>query len=68
LVARADFMFASDANRYVAAVFMLLLVSAPEHIESDELTSFAWWDPSSEMWDGVSPLDAPVVRRCRSHE
>jgi 8-oxo-dGTP diphosphatase len=63
-VARAEFMFDSKATVYIAAVFAVILVNAPELIESDELSEFKWWDPASELCDGLSPLDAEVVRRC----
>lgn len=68
LVARAEFMFGGEATTYLAAVFTVVLDSAPDLVESDELNSFIWWDPTGELWDGLSPLDAEVVRRCLSHE
>lgn len=68
LVARAEFMFGGEATRYLAAVFTLVLGSAPDLVESDELNSFNWWDPAGELWDGLSTLDAEVTRRCLSHE
>jgi len=66
LVASATFTFGGDATTYLAAVFTVLLVSDPELVVSDELTSFLWWDPTTETWDGLSTLDAEVARRCLS--
>jgi 8-oxo-dGTP pyrophosphatase MutT (NUDIX family) len=66
LIARADFMFEGDATRYPAAVFAVALVSTPTLVENEELNSFRWWDPTGEMWDGLSPVDAEVARRCHS--
>jgi 8-oxo-dGTP diphosphatase len=68
LVASAEFTFGGDVNRYLAAVFSIHLDSEPNLVESDELTSFLWWDPSTDVWDSLSPLDAEVVRRLLSHE
>jgi len=68
LVARAEFMFDGAPTIYVAAVLLVVLASAPDIVESDELNSFIWWDPTAEEWDGMSALDAEVVRRCLSHE
>jgi 8-oxo-dGTP pyrophosphatase MutT (NUDIX family) len=65
LVAGAEFTFRGDATKYRAAVFSVILASAPNLIKSDELISFVWWDPSDELWDGLCPLDAEVARRCR---
>lgn len=66
LVASAEFTFRGDATRYLAAVFALSLESEPELVASEELASFVWWDPGSDAWDGLSPLDAEVARRCLS--
>jgi 8-oxo-dGTP diphosphatase len=68
LVARAEFIFGGEATTYLAAVFAVVLGSPPELVQSDELNSFIWWDPTGELWDGLSPLDAEVIRRCLSHE
>jgi 8-oxo-dGTP diphosphatase len=68
LVARAEFKFGGEATKYLAAVFTVVLAGAPELVASDELKSFIWWEPTSEMWDGLCPLDAEVARRCLSHE
>ena len=68
LVARAEFMFGGEATRHLAAVFTVVLSYAPDLVENDELQSFIWWDPSSELWDGLSPLDAEVARRCLLQE
>jgi len=64
-VAQAEFIFGGEARRYLAAVFAVSLSRAPELAESDELTSFIWWDPNGELIKGLSPLDAEVSRRCR---
>jgi 8-oxo-dGTP diphosphatase len=63
-VARAEFTFADDAHTYLTAVFAVTLDSAPAMVESDELVSFVWWDPTGGLLDGASPLDAEVARRC----
>jgi 8-oxo-dGTP diphosphatase len=68
LVARAEFKFGGEATKYLAAVFSIVLDGTPELVASDELKSFLWWEPSSEMWDGLCPLDAEVARRCLSYE
>lgn len=67
LVARAEFMFGGEATRYLAAVFTVVIGSAPHLVESEELNRFIWWDPTGELWDGLSPLDAEVARRCLPH-
>ena len=63
-VARAEFMFESEATMHLAAVFSLLLDGAPDLVENDELSSFMWWDPRAEVLDGLCLLDAEVARRC----
>lgn len=68
LVARAEFMFGDESNRFLAAVFGVALRSAPELVENEELSRFIWWDPTGELWDGMSSLDAEVTRRCFPHE
>jgi 8-oxo-dGTP diphosphatase len=68
LVARAEFMFGYGSTRHVASVFAVLLSSAPNLVVNDELSDFEWWDPTGEVWDGLSPLDAEVARRCLPHE
>jgi 8-oxo-dGTP diphosphatase len=68
LVARAEFKFGGESTMYLAAVFTVVLDDAPELAASDELKSFIWWKPTSEMWDGLCPLDAEVARRCLSYE
>jgi len=62
-VARAEFLFAGEANSHLAAVFAVALCGDPKLVESDELNSFHWWVPTEELWEGVSPLDAEVIRR-----
>jgi 8-oxo-dGTP diphosphatase len=64
LVARAEFLFDGATTRYLAAVFTVVLDGAPDLVESDELNSFIWWDPSGKSSKGMSPLDADVTRRC----
>ena len=64
LVARAEFTFGGGSTRYEAAVFAILLSSAPNLIVSDELNDFEWWDPTGEVGEGFSPLDAEGARRC----
>ncbi len=64
LVAFAEMRYGGDATGYRAAVFSASLGSAPALVESEELSGFRWWNPSSELWDGLSPVDAEVVRRC----
>ena len=68
LVARAEFMFAGASTRHVAAVFAVLLIRAPNLVVNDEMNDFEWWDPTGEVWDGLSPLDAEVARRCLPRE
>lgn len=64
LVARAEFMFGSEATRHLAAVFTVVLGDAPILIENDELSSFMWWEPAGELLDGQCLLDAEIARRC----
>ena len=66
LVARAEFRFRDDATDYLAAVYSVVLDSAPDLVESDELSSFKWWNPTIELFDGLSPVDAEVARRSRT--
>jgi 8-oxo-dGTP pyrophosphatase MutT (NUDIX family) len=66
LNAKAEFTFPGDATTYLAAVFYVSLDSEPDLVTSDELSSFLWWDPAGRAWDGLSPLDAEVARRCIS--
>jgi hypothetical protein len=61
-------MFGDESTRHLAAVFAVVLGSAPNRVVNDELNNFVWWDPASELWDGLSPLDAEVARRCLAHE
>jgi 8-oxo-dGTP diphosphatase len=63
LVARATFKFPGVVTRYSAAVFAVVLDSAPDLVESDELHRFTWWDPTGELFDGQGVLDAVAVRR-----
>jgi 8-oxo-dGTP diphosphatase len=68
LAARAEFTFGGESTVYVAAVFAVHL-STEVHLQaSDELTSFLWWDPTGEVWDGLSPLDAEISRRSLCEE
>jgi 8-oxo-dGTP diphosphatase len=67
LVARAEFKFGGEATKYLAAIFTVVLYTAPDLVKSDELNSFIWWDPTGGLWDGLCPLDAEVARRCISH-
>lgn len=64
LVARAEFMFGSEATRHLAAVFTVVLGGAPVLVENDELSSFMWWNPTAELLDGQCLLDAEIARRC----
>ena len=68
LVALAEFRFMGSANIYRADIFTLELVEHPDLVESDELNEFRWWDPDVQLWDGMSALDAGVVRRIQSQE
>ena len=63
-LARAEFFFAGELASHSAAVFVFVSGSDPNPVESDELNNFHWWVPTEEMWDGLSPLDAEVIRRC----
>jgi 8-oxo-dGTP diphosphatase len=63
-VARAEFLFAGETTSHLAAVFAVVLGSDPNLVESNELNSFHWWVPAEELWEGLSPLDAEVIRRC----
>lgn len=67
-VARAELVFGDEATRYRAEVFAVVLTSAPELIESNELSEFRWWDPHEEPWYGMDNLDAEIVRRICVHE
>jgi 8-oxo-dGTP diphosphatase len=62
-VARAEFSFSGEATS-LAVVFAVVLDSDPNLVESDELNNFHWWVPTEELWEGLSPLDAEVIRRC----
>jgi len=64
LVARAEFTFGGGSTRHLAAAFAVILDSAPNLVVNDELNDFDWWDPTGVVWDGFSPLDAEVARRC----
>jgi len=64
LIARAECMFGSEATAHLAAVFTVVLGSAPDLVENDELNSFMWWDPTAELCDGLCLLDAEIARRC----
>jgi 8-oxo-dGTP diphosphatase len=66
LVARAVFTFAGDVTKFEAEIFTLTLDSAPDLIENEELNNFVWWDPASDVWEGLSRVDAEIVRRCLS--
>jgi 8-oxo-dGTP diphosphatase len=68
LVARAEFMFGGEATRHLAAVFTVAADSAPDVVGNDEMDDFGWWDPAGELWDGMSPVDAEVARRCLPRE
>jgi 8-oxo-dGTP pyrophosphatase MutT (NUDIX family) len=68
LVASAEFTIAGDATKYLAAVFTIHLDFDPDLVASDELTGFLWWDPTDDEWDGLSPLDADIARRCLSRD
>jgi protein-L-isoaspartate(D-aspartate) O-methyltransferase len=64
LVGRAVCTLVGTTTTYVADVFTTVLDTAPELIESDELHSFVWWDPANDEWEGLSRVDAEIVRRC----
>jgi len=64
LISRAEFMFGSEATSHLAAVFSVVLGSAPDLVENDELNSFRWWDPTTDLLDGQCLLDAEIARRC----
>jgi 8-oxo-dGTP diphosphatase len=68
LFARAEMVFEGDATGYLAAVFSTPLDSAPVLVASEELSAFRWWNPSGDRWDGLSPVDAEIARRCLLHE
>jgi 8-oxo-dGTP diphosphatase len=68
LIAHAEFKFGGESTKYLAGVFTVVLNVTPELVASDELRSFLWWEPTSEIWDGLSPLDAEIARRCLSYE
>lgn len=64
LVARIAFMFGADEHQYIGAVFKADVEDDPTLVANDELVRFRWWDPSSELWEGLSTFDADLVRRC----
>jgi 8-oxo-dGTP diphosphatase len=68
LAAKAEFSFAGDATSYLAAVFVVDCEDSPVLVESDELNQFSWWNPVGELMDGMSLLDAEVVRRSLANE
>jgi 8-oxo-dGTP diphosphatase len=68
LVARAVFRFEGSANKYGADIFKVELADVPDLVESDEMCDFRWWEPEDILWDGMSALDAEVVRRIQSRD
>jgi 8-oxo-dGTP diphosphatase len=64
LVARAEFVLGSEANRHWAAVFNVSFDAPPVAEASEEMDDFRWWTVNSDVWEGLSPLDAEVARRC----
>jgi 8-oxo-dGTP diphosphatase len=67
LAARAVLRFEDTATEIVAAVFVVVVQSAPVLVESDELQNFTWWDPADEPFEGQCLLDAVAVRHSLSH-
>ncbi len=66
LAARAEFVFGGESGRHWAAVFSTEFQTPPATVENDEMSEFRWWEVGSSLWDGLSPLDAEVARRCRT--
>jgi 8-oxo-dGTP diphosphatase len=63
LVAKAELTSRGGTTKYSAALFVVVLGSDPELVASDELSSFLWWNPADELFDGQNPLDAEIARR-----
>lgn len=64
LVARAEFVLGSEATRHWAAVFNVAFEAAPMTEANEEMADFRWWTVNTDLWEGLSPLDAEVARRC----
>jgi len=64
LVARAEFVLGSEAARHWAAVFNVTFDAPPVTEASEEMADFRWWTVNGDLWEGLSPLDAEVARRC----
>ena len=64
LVARAEFVLGSEATRHWAAVFTVTFDAPPATEASEEMADFRWWTLNTDLWEGLSPLDAEVARRC----
>jgi 8-oxo-dGTP diphosphatase len=64
LVARAEFVLGSEATRHWAAVFNVTFDALPMTEANEEMADFRWWTVNTDLWEGLSPLDAEVARRC----
>lgn len=64
LVARAEFVFGSESTRHWAAVFNAGFGAPPATGPNDEMDDFRWWNVGADLWEGLSPIDAEVARRC----
>ena len=54
----------SEATRHWAAVFTVTFDAPPATEASEEMADFRWWTLNTDLWEGLSPLDAEVARRC----
>ncbi len=64
LVGRAEFVLGVEATRHWAAVYTVAIDAPPTTEANEEMADFRWWTVSSDVWEGLSPLDAEVARRC----
>ena len=64
LLARAEFVLGREATRHWAAVFIVTFDAAPMAEANEEMADFRWWTVNTDLWQGLSPLDAEVARRC----
>ena len=62
LAARAEFVLGSEANRHWAAVFNVSFDAPPRTAANEEMADFRWWTVNTDLWEGLSPLDAEVAR------
>jgi 8-oxo-dGTP diphosphatase len=64
LVAHAEFVLGRQATRHWAAIFNVSVDAPPMTEANEEMADFRWWTVKADLWEGLSPLDAEVARRC----